>query len=79
MLDQLLERGIRVRGTTRNLERAQLMINARPQYADRLDFVQINDFTDGASFEDAVESVDGIVHAASVRKTYTWICIHELT
>lgn len=44
------------------------MVDARPQYAGRLDFVQIKDFTNNASFEEAVEGVDGIVHAASVSK-----------
>lgn len=67
IVDQLLQRGIKVRGTTRNLERAQRMIDARPKYADQLDFVQIQDFSEDTSFEDAVQGIDGIIHTASVR------------
>jgi nucleoside-diphosphate-sugar epimerase len=37
----------------------------RPQYAAQLDIVQVADFAASASFKDAVEGVDGIVHVAS--------------
>ena len=42
------------------------MLKARPQYADKLDFVQVGDFTSGADFAAAVKGVDAIIHVASV-------------
>lgn len=73
IVDQLLSRGIRVRGTTRSLAKGDTMIKARPQHAGKLDFVQIDDFDklkDGKEqssiFDEAVKGVDGIIHTASV-------------
>lgn len=66
IVDQLLTRGMRVRGTTRTAAKGQRMKDARPQHASLLDFVQIEDFTGKAEFTEAVKDVDGIVHAASV-------------
>lgn len=68
IVDQLLARGIRVRGTTRTPAKGQRMRDARPQHAQLLEFVQISDFTGEADFTEAVAGVDGIVHAASVRR-----------
>ncbi|KAH6843352.1 hypothetical protein B0I37DRAFT_216421 [Chaetomium sp. MPI-CAGE-AT-0009] len=72
VVDQLLSRGIKVRGTTRSLEKGDAMIKARPQYAGKLDFVQIDDFdklnegnTESSIFDEAVKGVDGIIHTAS--------------
>lgn len=42
------------------------MLKARPQHADKLDFVQVGDFTSGADFAAAVKGVDAIIHVASV-------------
>lgn len=43
------------------------MLTARPQYADQLDFVQIQDFAEEShNLEDAVKEVDGVIHVASV-------------
>ncbi|KAK4039624.1 hypothetical protein C8A01DRAFT_36407 [Parachaetomium inaequale] len=76
VVDQLLSRGIRVRGATRSLAKGDAMIKARPQHAGKLDFVQIKDFDEmNASerlniFEEAVKGVDGIIHTASPL-TYT--------
>lgn len=53
------------------------MIKARPQHADKLDFVQINDFDEinegeeSSVFDEAVKGVDGIIHTASVRPSPT--------
>ena len=49
------------------------MLDARPQCADRLDFVQIADFegigeADSAVWNKALEGVDGVIHVASVSK-----------
>jgi len=50
------------------------MLDARPRYADRLDFVQIADFEgigeeDPAIWDKALEGVDGVIHVASVSTT----------
>lgn len=66
IVDQLLAKGIKVRGTTRTLGKGQRMKDARPKYSSQLDFVQIDDFTGNTDFRQAVEGVDGIIHAASV-------------
>lgn len=67
-MDQLLERGVKVRGTTRTWQKAEQMKAARPQYNEQLEFVQIKDFTGDVDFTEAVEGVDAIVHTASVRQ-----------
>lgn len=67
IVDQLLAKGIKVRGTTRTLAKGERMKDVRPQYSNQLDFVQIEDFTANTDFTKAVEDVDGIIHAASVR------------
>jgi nucleoside-diphosphate-sugar epimerase len=73
VVDQLLSRGIRVRGATRSLDKGEAMMKARPQHAGKLDFVQIKDFDEMNSneqlnmFDEAVKGVDGIIHTASVR------------
>jgi uncharacterized protein YbjT (DUF2867 family) len=66
IVDQLLERGIRVRAATRSLEKANQMRASRPQHTAQLEFVQIQDFTGRADFTEAVKGVTGIVHVASV-------------
>ena len=42
------------------------MIDARPEFASKLDFVTIDDFEKTGVFEDAVKGVDGVIHVASV-------------
>lgn len=84
VVDQLLSRGIRVRGATRSLAKGDAMIKARPQYAGQLDFVQINDFDEMTGteqlgvFDEAVKGVDGVVHTASVRFPFPLYTPHEL-
>lgn len=75
VVDVLLSRGIRVRGATRSLAKGDAMIKARPQYADKLDFVQIEDFEKLGVFDEAVKDVDGVIHVASVRA----LCCVELS
>ncbi|ETI22618.1 hypothetical protein G647_06694 [Cladophialophora carrionii CBS 160.54] len=65
VVDELLARGLRVRAAVRNLAKANVMRDARPQYASKLDFVQVADFTANISFEEAVKDIDGIIHVAS--------------
>lgn len=40
---------------------------ARPQYATKLDFVVIQDFTQLGVFESAMDGIDAVIHVASVR------------
>ncbi|KAF2092204.1 NAD dependent epimerase/dehydratase [Saccharata proteae CBS 121410] len=65
VVDELLSRGIKVRGTARSMEKASAMLVKRSQYQDRLDFVHIEDFASNASLEQAVDGVDAVVHVAS--------------
>ncbi|KAL3468143.1 hypothetical protein BJX64DRAFT_84985 [Aspergillus heterothallicus] len=65
IVDALLARGLRVRGATRSPAKGAAMLKARPQYADKLEFVQIDDFEKPGGLEDAVRGVDGVVHTAS--------------
>ena len=39
---------------------------ARPQYASKLDFVVVEDFTKSGVFDDALEGIDAVIHVASV-------------
>ncbi|KAL2827483.1 NAD(P)-binding protein [Aspergillus pseudoustus] len=66
IVDALLARGLRVRGATRSPAKGAAMLKARPQYADRLEFVQIDDFEKPGGLADAVRGVDGIIHTASL-------------
>ncbi|RBQ69425.1 hypothetical protein VDGD_08113 [Verticillium dahliae] len=65
VVDVLLSRGLRVRGATRSLAKGHLMMQSRPQYASKLDFVQVPDFAEGGDFSEAVKDVDAVVHVAS--------------
>jgi nucleoside-diphosphate-sugar epimerase len=69
IVDNLLSRGLKVRGTTRSLAKGQAMVDARPQYKGQLEFIPISDFEKSADFTSAVEGVGAIIHTASV-------CIH---
>jgi len=55
-----------VRGATRSKSKAQTMLDARPKYTARLDFVQIQDFEQTGVFDDAIKDVDAVIHVASV-------------
>jgi uncharacterized protein YbjT (DUF2867 family) len=66
IVDALLARGIRVRGATRSLAKADAMLQMRKHHADLLEFVQIEDFENPGGLVEAVKNVDGIVHTASV-------------
>lgn len=66
IVDVLLSRGLKVRGATRSLAKGKAMIDARPKYNSRLDFVQIDDFQESANFAEAVKGIDAVIHVASV-------------
>lgn len=65
VVDELLRRGIKVRAATRSLRKGELLKQARPQYASQLDITQVGDFSEAASFTDAVKEVTGVIHVAS--------------
>ncbi|EGV62631.1 hypothetical protein PSN45_000408 [Yamadazyma tenuis] len=69
IVDNLLSLGIRVRLASRSLKKAQQFIDARPETRDLIEAFEIKDFTslkgNENPFLDAVEGVDGIIHAAS--------------
>ncbi|KXH69042.1 NAD dependent epimerase/dehydratase [Colletotrichum salicis] len=67
VVDVLLSRGLRVRGATRSVAKGDSMIKARPEYAGKLDFIQIDDFENLGVFSEAIKDVDAVVHVASVR------------
>lgn len=43
------------------------MLDARPNYSSKLDFVEVQDFEQTGVFDEAVEDVDAVIHVASVR------------
>ncbi|KAF4459180.1 NAD dependent epimerase dehydratase [Fusarium albosuccineum] len=65
VVDVLLDRGIKVRGATRSMDKGNTMIKARPQHAENLEFVQIQDFENPGGLVEAVQGVDGVIHVAS--------------
>ena len=71
IVDNLLKRGLRVRGATRSLEKGEQMKAARPEYASKLDFVQVEDFTKQRVFENVIQDIDAVIHVASVCLLYT--------
>jgi hypothetical protein len=60
-----------VRGATRSMAKGEYMLEARPQFASQLDFVQIQDFEQTGVFDEAVKDVDAVIHVASVRLPLT--------
>jgi hypothetical protein len=48
------------------MEKGKAMLEARPQFASQLDFVQIEDFEKTTVFDEAVKDVDAVIHVASV-------------
>ncbi|KAF4992327.1 hypothetical protein FDECE_13754 [Fusarium decemcellulare] len=65
IVDTLLARGFRVRGTTRSPAKGEAMLKARPQYHNKLGFIQISDFENPGGLVEAVQGVGGVIHAAS--------------
>ncbi|KAJ5691968.1 hypothetical protein N7462_001391 [Penicillium macrosclerotiorum] len=65
VVDNLLARGFSVQGTTRSTQKAEHMKAARPEYASKLDFVVVEDFTKIGVFDSAVDGIDGVIHVAS--------------
>ncbi|KAH8898756.1 3-beta hydroxysteroid dehydrogenase/isomerase family protein [Thozetella sp. PMI_491] len=70
VVDQLLGRGLKVRGATRSLAKGNEMVQARPQFASSLDFVEIDDFENpgGGGLDEALKDIDAVIHVASPLK-----------
>ena len=66
-MDELLRRGFKVRASGRSRAKAEQLLQDRPQYKDKIDFVFADDLAKLDVFgHDTVKGVDAIVHAASV-------------
>ncbi|KAJ5101409.1 3-beta hydroxysteroid dehydrogenase/isomerase [Penicillium alfredii] len=65
VVDNLLARGFSVRGATRSSQKGEQMKAARPQYASKLDFVVVEDFTAIGVFDRVMEGIDAVIHVAS--------------
>ncbi|KAJ5118427.1 hypothetical protein N7526_010064 [Penicillium atrosanguineum] len=65
VVDNLLARGFSVRGSTRSASKGEQMKAARPQYASKLDFVVIEDFTQIGVFDSVMDGIDAVIHVAS--------------
>lgn len=66
MVDNLLKRGIRVRGAARSSKKADAMVASRKEFSTQLEFVDIEDIGIAGAFDEAVNGVNGIIHVASV-------------
>ncbi|KAJ5770917.1 uncharacterized protein N7511_002968 [Penicillium nucicola] len=65
VVDNLLARGFSVRGSTRSRAKGDQMKAARPEYASKLDFVVVEDFTKVGVFDSAMDGIDAVIHVAS--------------
>ncbi|RFU81157.1 aldehyde reductase 2 [Trichoderma arundinaceum] len=68
IVQQLLNRGYKVRGTVRDLSKSQwLLTDAFPKHAadGTLELVILNDIGDQKQFQTAVKGVDGVIHVAT--------------
>jgi nucleoside-diphosphate-sugar epimerase len=48
------------------MAKGKAMLDARPDFASQLDFVQINDFEQTGVFDEAIKDIDAVIHVASV-------------
>ncbi|CAI7678940.1 unnamed protein product [Penicillium pancosmium] len=65
VVDNLLAKGLKVRGSTRSIKKGEEMKAARPRYASQLDFVVVEDFTKIGVFDSVMEGIDAVIHVAS--------------
>ncbi|KAJ3046283.1 methylglyoxal reductase (NADPH-dependent) gre2 [Rhizophlyctis rosea] len=63
--EQLLELGFSVRGTVRNLAKAEFLKKRWAKYGDKIEFVIVADLVKKEGFDEAIQGVDGIAHVAS--------------
>ncbi|RDW76153.1 dihydroflavonal-4-reductase-2 [Coleophoma crateriformis] len=65
VVDNLLNRGIKVRAAARSRSKAEIMIETRPFAKSILEFVYINDIAEPNVFDQAMQGVDAVIHLAS--------------
>lgn len=75
VVDNLLSKGLKVRGSTRSARKGEEMKAARPQYTSQLDFVVVEDFTKIGVFDAVMEGIDSVIHVASVSESSPQILI----
>ncbi|KAJ3039262.1 methylglyoxal reductase (NADPH-dependent) gre2 [Rhizophlyctis rosea] len=63
--EQLLQLGFSVRGSVRDLAKAEYLKKRWAQHGDKIEFVVISDLVKKEGFDEAVKGVDGIAHVAS--------------
>ena len=66
IVDELLRRGIRVRGTTRSQYKADEMLRRRQDRINQLEFTITSDLAQPGIFDEAIKGVDAAIHTASV-------------
>jgi NAD dependent epimerase/dehydratase family enzyme len=72
VVDNLLARGFSVRGSTRSKAKGDQMKAARPEYASKLDFVVVEDFTKIGVFDSVMDGIDAVIHVASVCHLFSY-------
>ncbi|EPX71492.1 flavonol reductase/cinnamoyl-CoA reductase family protein [Schizosaccharomyces octosporus yFS286] len=61
----LLNKGYRVRGTVRSMEKANELIRLNPELKDKIEFVIVKDIMEPYAFKDVVKDCDYVCHIAS--------------
>ncbi|KAK0710645.1 hypothetical protein B0H67DRAFT_601619 [Lasiosphaeris hirsuta] len=64
-VEAFLHAGWSVRGTVRSIKSAKGVIEALPEYADKLSFAEVPDITVPGAFDEAVKGVDAVAHLAA--------------
>ncbi|KAF7562895.1 hypothetical protein G7046_g1238 [Stylonectria norvegica] len=64
-MDNLLQKGIRVRAVVRSKAKAERLLSSRKKYSRQLTFYYIDDLTTQGVFDEAVDGIDGVIHIAS--------------
>lgn len=79
VVDLLLERGIKVTGTTRSQSKAKEMKTRREKFGDLLSMEITGDFATPGVLDSAVQGVDVVLHLASHARDHTRILDYEQT
>ncbi|WBW71910.1 flavonol reductase/cinnamoyl-CoA reductase family protein [Schizosaccharomyces osmophilus] len=61
----LLNKGYRVRGTVRSMEKAKELVRLNPELKDKIEFVIVKDIVEPNAFQDSVKGCDYVCHVAS--------------
>ena len=66
IVKKLLEQGYNVRGAVRSQSKGTSLLDTFKEYpSDRLQFVVVEDMTKEGAFDEAVKSMDAVIHTAS--------------